>query len=119
MNAKKFLLLFHFPKNPPPSKSSPEEMQAIYGQWMAWKNKFKAQILDSDGLKPGGKHLTKGVVTDGPFAESKDVIGSFTLITADSLESAVKIAAESPFLSSANAPEYRIEVREFAGYELK
>ncbi|HJY77208.1 MAG TPA: hypothetical protein VKE95_11280, partial [Burkholderiales bacterium] len=66
MNTKKFLLLFHFPKNPPAVKSSPEQMQALYGQWRAWTDKFKAQILDSDGLKPGGKHLTKGVITDGP-----------------------------------------------------
>jgi hypothetical protein len=113
----KFLLLFHFPKNPPPLANSPEETQAIYKQWMAWKSKFKDEILDSDGLKPGGKHLTERVVTDGPYAESKDVIGSFTVIAADSLESAVKIAQESPFLSAAGGVVgYRIEVREMAGY---
>jgi hypothetical protein len=117
MKANKFLLLFHFPKNPPPVTTSPEETQAIYKQWMAWKSKFKAEILEGDGLKPGAKHLTPGVVTDGPYPESKDVIGSFTMITADSLESAVKIAQETPFLSMAGGVVgYRIEVRELAGY---
>jgi hypothetical protein len=117
MTSKKFLLLFHFPTNPPAARS-PEETQAIYGQWMAWQSKFKAEIMaGGDGLKPNGKHLTEGVVTDGPYAESKDVIGSFTLLTTDSMERAVKIAQECPFLSSAaGVPGYRIEVREMAGY---
>ena len=36
-------------------------------------------------------------VTDGPFAEAKEVLGGFNLIEADSMEQAVKMAAEFPW----------------------
>jgi hypothetical protein len=38
----------------------------------------------------------KRIVTDGPFAETKEVIGGFDLIECDSLEEAVEIAAGHP-----------------------
>ena len=40
----------------------------------------------------GGKTL----VTDGPFAETKEAVGGFDLIEADSFEEAVEIAADAP-----------------------
>lgn len=40
----------------------------------------------------GGKTLT----TDGPFAETKEVLGGFYLINAEDLDAAVKVAAELP-----------------------
>ena len=36
-------------------------------------------------------------VVDGPFAETKEVLGGFNLIEADSMEEAVRIAAEFPW----------------------
>ncbi len=38
----------------------------------------------------------KASVTDGPFAETKEAVGGFDLIEADSLEEAVEIAAGHP-----------------------
>ena len=38
----------------------------------------------------------KTVVTDGPFAETKEAVGGFDLIEADSLEEAIEIAAGHP-----------------------
>jgi hypothetical protein len=38
----------------------------------------------------------KAIVTDGPFAETKEVVGGFDLLECDSLEEAVEIAAEHP-----------------------
>ena len=37
------------------------------------------------------------LVTDGPFAETKEVLGGFNLIEADNMEEAVRIAAEFPW----------------------
>ena len=54
----------------------------------------------------GGKRL----VTDGPFAETKEAIGGFDLIEADSLDEAVEIAAGHP-----NAQFGTIEVRPLWG----
>lgn len=36
------------------------------------------------------------VVTDGPFAEAKEFLGSFTIVDCDSLERALEIAARNP-----------------------
>jgi hypothetical protein len=36
------------------------------------------------------------VVTDGPYAEAKEHLGSFTIVDCDSLERALEIAARNP-----------------------
>ena len=36
------------------------------------------------------------VVTDGPYAEAKEYLGSFTIVDCDSLERALEIAARTP-----------------------
>lgn len=38
----------------------------------------------------------KAVVTDGPFAETKEAVGGFDIVEAESLEEAVEIAAGHP-----------------------
>ena len=52
----------------------------------------------------------KPVVTDGPFAETKEAIGGFDIIECGSLEEAVEIAAAHPVAQSGT-----IEVRPFWG----
>lgn len=89
---------------------SPEEMQALQGAWYAWMQKFQSAILPGgDGLKPTGRVLKSGLVTDGPYAEAKEIIVSFAVIQADDYDAALAIARECP-------PGHTIEVREFAGY---
>lgn len=53
---------------------SPAQTQEMYAAFHAWKEKYKATIADMGGkLKPGGKILTASGVTDGPFAEAKEI----------------------------------------------
>lgn len=40
----------------------------------------------------------KTSITDGPFAETKEMLGGFNLIEADSIEDAVRIAQEFPWV---------------------
>ena len=49
-------------------------------------------------LLPGGKTITgpKKVVTDGPFAESKEVVAGYFVVLAKSLDEAVDIAKQCP-----------------------
>jgi hypothetical protein len=54
----------------------------------------------------GGKKM----VTDGPFAETKEALGGFDLLECDSLDEAVEIAATHP-----NAEAGTIEVRPLWG----
>ena len=92
------------------AKPSPEQMQALAGQWHAWMQKFSSAIVPGgDGLKHTGRIVKAGLVTDGPFVEAKEMIVSFTVIQAADYDAAVAIARECP-------PGHTIEIRELAGY---
>ena len=112
----KYLFIY---RNPQPSAAddrprSPDEMKAMFARWDAWKNKFKDNILDvGDGLKPTGKVIKNGAVTDGPHVESKEVIGGYSMVQADSYETAVAIARACPVTAM---PGAYVEVREMAGF---
>lgn len=105
----KFLFIYREstePRTPP----SPEEMQALQTAWYTWMQKFSSAIVPGgDGLKPTGRVLKAGVVTDGPYVEAKEIIVSFAIIQADDLDAALAIARACP-------PGHTIEIREFAGY---
>jgi hypothetical protein len=97
------------------TKKSPEQIRPVMEQWASWFKELEAKgVLRNPGsaLAPGGaviKANGKGFVTDTTMAEVKELIGGFTLIQADSVEQAAKIAEGSPFLK--NNPEGRIQVR--------
>jgi hypothetical protein len=92
---------------------SPAQMQEMFAVFNAWKDKFKANILDMGGkLKPGGKIVTASGVTDGPFVETKEIVGGFMIVAAESYDRALEVARESPGLMS---PGSSIELREIAG----
>ena len=92
------------------AKPSPEEMQALQGAWYAWMQKFSSAIIPGgDGLKPSGRLVKAGLVTDGPYVEAKEIVVSFGLMQAANFDAAVAIARECP-------PGHTIEIRELAGY---
>ena len=96
-------------------KPSPEEMQALQAAWQTWMQKFSSAILPGgDGLKRTGRLLKAGLVTDGPYAEAKEIIASFTIIQADNYDAAVAIIQECP-AAAANSG-WSIEIREMFGY---
>ncbi len=77
---------------------SPEQM-AVMGKFM--EESFKSGILlATEGCMPSSKgarvRLSSGkvTVTDGPFAETRELIGGFALIKANSKEEAVKYTEE-------------------------
>ena len=94
---------------------SPEQMQKIAGEWMAWFERLTAQgkTLAGSPLEPQGQIISGKngrVVADGPFAESKEAIGGYFLLRVDTLDEAVAIARECPGL----AYGVKIEVRPVA-----
>ena len=99
------------------AKPSPEEMQALQAAWYAWMQKFSAAIVPGgDGLKHTGRVLKAGLVTDGPYVETKEIIASFTVIQADGYDAALAIARECPGYNDARWPGYSIEIREMFGF---
>jgi hypothetical protein len=94
---------------------SPEQMQQVADQWMAWFNRLKDQgtaiagnPLEREGKIVSGKNR---VVSDGPFAESKETIGGYFLLKVNTLDEAVAIAQQCPGLPYG----VRVEVRPVAG----
>ena len=93
---------------------SPEQMQQVADKWMAWFNGLKdeGKAVAGNPLEREGKIVGKNrVVSDGPFAESKETIGGYFLLKVASLDDAVAIAQQCPGLSYG----IRVEVRPIAG----
>ncbi|HEV8691035.1 MAG TPA: YciI family protein [Ideonella sp.] len=66
------------------------------------------QMKPGQRLKPERRSVSKHGVTDGPFAEAKEVIGGYWFIVASSLEQAATIAAGNPCLACG----LELEIRE-------
>jgi hypothetical protein len=81
---------------------SPEEMQEISGQWMAWFKRLaeEGRAIAGNPLEPKGKIVSgaNARVVDGPFAESKEAIGGYFLLKVNSMDEAVTIAKQCPGL---------------------
>lgn len=91
---------------------SPEQMQKVMEKWMAWFKELaeKGHIKDRGlPLERAGKLVAGGkkTVTDGPFAEAKDVVGGYTLIEARDLEQAVELSKGCPILEREGMVEVR------------
>ena len=91
---------------------SPEQMQQIADTWMAWFNRLKdeGKAIAGNPLEREGKVVSgrNRVVSDGPFAESKEHLGGFYIIEADDLDAALVWASKTT--AAVGAP---IEVRPF------
>ena len=100
---------FLFRGTPP---TSPEEMQKVMEKWVAWFKELGAKGYIKDPghpLERTGK-VVKGqqkVVNDGPYAESKDIVGGYTLIEAKDLDHAVEISKGCPILDVGGSVEVR------------
>jgi len=87
------------------SGHSPEDMQAVvakYGKWaqelgQAGKLIGGEKLADNAGkvLRPNGGDVS---VTDGPFSETKEMIGGYFVIEAESLNEAVEISKSCPHI---------------------
>src|SRR5271169_609036 len=83
---------------------SPEEMQKVSEQWMAWFKRLTeqgkaiaGQPLERDGKTVSGRNGR--IVADGPFAEAKEAIGGYFLLDVATMDEAVAIAQQCPGLA--------------------
>jgi hypothetical protein len=91
---------------------SPEEIQQVINQMMAWFDRLTAEgkLKAGQPLFQEGKIVSqkKGrQVADGPFAESKEAIAGYFLLQVDSLDEAVVIAKDYPALEYGGTVEVR------------
>lgn len=82
-----------------------EQSEAWLGQLMASGKVKGGQALAREGAIFAGKNAR--AVTDGPFAESKEVIGGYLLLNVETFEEAVAIAQTAPNLAFGTKVEVR------------
>ena len=97
------------------AKLSPDEMQAIMQKWNDWIVKGMREgwmVNPGDALTGEGKVVnSKKVVTDGPFVESKEIVGGYSVVQADTIDAAAELAKGCPSLLVGG----NVEVRPLAG----
>ena len=94
---------------------SPEEMQKATEKYMAWTQ--KSFTRDSNRLTPDpGRVIRSGQgqprATDGPYSETKEVLGGYYTIEAANYDEAVQLSLAHPHLEYGGT----IEVREVWGH---
>lgn len=109
-SANQYLLLLHQPNTGP--GPTPEELQKIMARFGTWMEGLYAKniVAGTNGLEPAGKVLREPggtVITDGPYAEAKEIVGGYVLINAANLDEAVAIARDCPGLDYRLAVEVR------------
>jgi hypothetical protein len=109
----KYLLLIYGEDGNWEGKSD-DERQAMYAEYGALVGDLteRGKMVGGDELQPASTATTVRVrggetmVTDGPFAETKEALGGYFVVEAESLDEALEIAARIP-----TAREGSIEVR--------
>ena len=89
----------------------PQALMDAMGEFVS--ESFKSGILkDTAGLKPtseGFRVRSRGgrlAVTDGPFAETKEVVGGYAMVEVGSREEALKVARQFMDLHRVHWPEF-------------
>ena len=98
-----FLLLFRNAGLESHAHLTPAEKAAMAQQWNDWLERLIAQGKMQHGQPPGlGGCVVSGTsgarVTDGPYAEAKEAVGGYFLLTAADLDDATAIAKQCPGL---------------------
>jgi len=105
-----FLLILRQPPGGAPPADALKKIMAEFHGWME-AMKAKDMVLGTNGLAPAGGKVLRGPkglsVTDGPYAEAKEIVGGYVLIAADSLEAAVEAARGCPGLNYQMSVEVR------------
>ena len=93
------------------SQFSPEQMQESMDRWSKWIKQGFAEgwmVDPGDALMPEGRIVDqKQIVTDGPFVESKEVVGGYSVIKAASFDEAAVYAKSCPNLVEGGSVEIR------------
>lgn len=108
---KEFTLIFRN-SNQEGERPSPDQMQKLLQDWMAWMANLSAKdqladkgnrlaISDAKTVHPGN------LITDGPFTEIKEFINGYIIVKSDTLDGAVEIAKGCPILKVGGNVEVR------------
>jgi hypothetical protein len=100
------------------ASATPEQVNAMLEAYGAFGQEAGDAILGGEGLQPTSTATTVRVrdgermLTDGPFAETKEQLGGFYLLECNSLDEAIELAAKIP-----GAQFGSVEVRPVMNYD--
>jgi hypothetical protein len=88
----------------------PEQLQALMDRFTDWVQGLidAGKVRGGQALARTGVTVTRRGVADGPFAETKEAIGGYSILAVHTLQEAIEIAQSAPFLEF----EGSIEIRE-------
>ena len=90
---------------------SPEQSQEQMNKWFAWVAELEAKNIYMGGhaLIPDAKRLSgkNAVVTDGPFAEAKELVGGYFIVKAKDWNDAVSLSKDYPDFHLGGSVEVR------------
>ena len=108
-----YMLLLHDSGTLPPDMS-PEDMQAVIQRYIDWRERIEAggRHVSGHKLRDGEGRLMRGTgaavtVTDGPYAEAREVIGGLFIVEAANYDEVVALSRDCPHLDFGT-----IEIRE-------
>ncbi len=109
--AKYLILLYNDPKDW--ASLSPEEIQKAVQKFVGWRNKLQERgiyagsnkLADDAGKVLRGHNPVR--VTDGPYSETKEVLGGYFLFEAANYDEAVRLSQECPGLEFKSTIELR------------
>ena len=100
---------------------SPAEIQEAIDAFYGWADQLvqEGKMIAGQRLATQAKMVSRSGITDGPFAEAKEVIGGYWFFLAGSLAEAAELAAQNPCLACGLAYEIRpIEVEPASAYKV-
>ena len=101
------------------AEMTPEQMQQHMQKWHTWigEGLEKGWILDrGNALTQEGRVVNaKRIVLDGPFVESKEIVGGYSIVQADTIDAAAELARGCPALLTGGS----VEVRPLADFSAK
>lgn len=105
---KEFMMIFRSDSDKP--KLSAEQMQESIKQWQDWIGGIAAQgkFVGTNALGFEGKTVhADATITDGPYAELKEIVGGYIIVKATDIDDAVKLSEGCPTLSIGGNVEVR------------
>ncbi|MEA2220623.1 MAG: hypothetical protein QOJ35_3249 [Solirubrobacteraceae bacterium] len=96
-----YMLLIYSPTD---SARTPEELEAEMPKWFSYTQELQESgaMVAGDALEPADTATTvrvrdgETVITDGPFAETKEALGGYYLVDVADLDAALAWAAKIP-----------------------
>lgn len=107
---KEFMMLFRHETTEGGQPPTAEQMKAVMKEWQNWIKGIaaKGNYSGTNRLLSEGKTLRPGnVISDGPYAEAKEIVGGYLIVKAGSLDDAVEMAKTCPNLVYGGKVEVR------------